>query len=262
MLDITMFEKFRKQKALVLSCLLALSGVLAACSTTDSSQDLAKEFQGFSEKQLFASGSMALAAHNYRESIKYFEALQTNYPFGDDAEQGQLDLIYAYFMTGDYASTIAAAQHFIHLYPRSKHVAYAYYMKGLANFNADRTMLQKLLPIDLAQRDVGSMRDSYNDFMVLLQLYPDSPYAADARQHLIYLRDVLAKHELIVAKFYFQRKAYVAAANRASYIVQHYQHAPQVIAALKLMVQAYRALGEEQMAVDAERVLAANEQKK
>ena len=255
-----MFERFRKVGRLLLVISLGLVAVgLSACSTTDDSQDIAKQFSGYTEKQIFAGGEMALAEHNYRDAIRHFEAMQTNYPFGKDAEQSQLDLIYSYFMTGDYASTIAASQHFIHLYPRSSHTDYAYYMKGLANFKADRTLLQKILPINLAERDVGSMRDSYNDFMVLLQVYPNSPYAADARQHLIYLRDVLAAHEMIVAKFYLRRRAFVAAANRASYVVQHYQHAPQVMDALKVMVTAYQGLGETKMANDAERVLRANE---
>jgi outer membrane protein assembly factor BamD len=231
---------------------------LTACSSVLSTEEASKKYQSWSEAKLFAAGEKSLKNRDYKEAVDYFEAIKANYPFGQTAEKANRDLIYAYYQTDDYVSTAAAAEHFIHLYPRNEGVDYAYYMKGMANFNANRSFLQKLLPIALEQRDTTSMRDAYHDFMLLIQIFPDSPYASDARQHLVYLRNILAKQELDIARYYFQRAVYLGAANRAAYIVEHFEHAPQVKEALEIMVASYEKLGETQSAEDAKRVLDLN----
>lgn len=226
---------------------------LVACATANG-----PDFTKLSEKQIFNGGEQALAKHNYKEAIDYFEGLQANYPFSKDAEQTQKQVMFAYYKNGDMPSAIAAANRYIRLFPRSPHVDYAYYIKGLADLSENRGVVMRYLPLDLETRDLSGLRDAFNDFSLLLQLFPESPYAPAARQHMVYLRDLLAKHEITVAQYYMRREAYVAAANRASYVVNHFQHAPDVQTALVIMVKAYTQLQEKQMAQDAYRVLQLN----
>jgi outer membrane protein assembly factor BamD len=214
---------------------------LAACSTS-TSDPITDAFKGQSEQQIYTGGTQALAKKNYSSAVKHFEALGALYPFSDDQEQAQLDLIYAYYMDQDYDSSAAAADRFIHLYPRSTHVDYAYYMKGMASFSVNRGFATKFVNLDLAERDLSATKGAFEAFQDLLQLYPDSPYAASARGRMVYLRNLLAAHEVEIANYYFKRKAYVAAINRANKVVQHYQQAPAVVPALGLLVESYQAL--------------------
>lgn len=222
----------------ILPVLLAIG--LAACSSTQEDRILA--FQNQSSQQIFRNGEIELAKKNYHEAIRHFEALDILYPYGPYAEQSQVDLIYAYYQNDDYPSAAAASERFLHLYPRSRFADYAYYMRGMAEFEQDRGWLQRLFPIDVAQRDPGMARQSFNSFSELLRLYPNSRYAPDARQRMIYLKDLFAKHDLRVAEFYMQREAYVAAVNRANYIIEHYQGADVMPNALDLAVRAYQKL--------------------
>ncbi len=228
---------------------------LAACSTTT---DPAEKFKNQSAEQIYQGGEVALAKGHESDAIQHFEALDALYPFGNNAEQAQLDLMYAYYHSGDNASAAAAAERFIRLYPRSPHADYAYYVKGLADFDQDRGWFQRFVPTDVSERDPGTARQAFDDFNALLRIYPDSVYAPDARQRMIYLRNLFAGHELHVARYYYQRKAYVAAANRANYIVQHYNGTPQVENALGLMVRCYQKLGLQTSAQQALAVLQLN----
>lgn len=231
------------------------SSLLVACSTTN---DPTEKFKNKSAEQIYQGGEAALAKGHTNDAIEHFEALDALYPFGSNAEQAQLDLIYAYYQSGDDASASATAERFIRLYPRSVHADYAYYMKGLADFDQDRGWFQRYLPTDLSQRDPGTMRQAFDDFNTLLRIYPDSVYAPDARQRMIYLRNLFAKHDLHIAQYYYQRTAYVAAANRANDIVQHFDGTPQVESALGIMVRSYRKLDLQIPAQQALSVLQAN----
>ena len=228
---------------------------LVACATKDYNPESLKNYTA---KQILAMGEQAMAKGDYKNSVKYFEAIDALYPFDREAQQGQLDVIYAYYKTEDYASALAAADRYIHLYPVGKHSDYAYYMKGIANFAKDRTWLQKLYTKRAEELDLSNLQDSFAAFELLVKLFPKSMYAQDAEKRMVYIRSLLARHELQVARFYFVRKAYVAAVNRASYLVKHFAGAPQVVAALKIMLQSYRALGAEKQANDTLRVLKLN----
>lgn len=240
----------------IISVLLMLL-LLCACATNNT-DDPAEDFKDYSAQQLYQLGSTAVADGNYRNAIRYFEALDSLYPFGPYSEPAQRDIIYAYFQKGDYDSAEAAADRYIHLYPRSAHVDYAYYMKGVATLHEGHTFLQRLLPIDLAKRDLSTAESAFFDFRDLVQLFPDSRYAPDARAHMIMLRNTFARHELEVGEFYYDRYAYVAAANRASFVIHHYQGTPQVKDALVLLIKSNRKMGLNQQADDAYKVLAAN----
>ena len=220
--------------------LIILTVLITACNTVT---DPSAQFKGQTAAQIYYGGERALADGKYSTAVQHFEGLDALYPFSDYAEQAQLDIIYAYYESGDAASAAAAAERFTHLYPRSANVDYAYYMKGVADFNQDRGWEQKYFPTPLAQLDPGTARKSFNDFATLVQLFPDSPYAPDARQHMVYLRNLFADNELGVAHFYLQRQSYVAAINRANYILQNYQGTPAVEGAMVVLVQSYHGLG-------------------
>ena len=235
--------------------LILLGMCLTACSTTVKEVD---EYAHQSEQEIDAQGEVALYEKHYSDAIDAFEALTTHYPFGKRAQRAQRHLIYAYFKDNDMLSTISTAEHYIHLYPRSPHVDYAYYMKGIARLNQGRGFLQKIAHLDPSQRDMTDMIAAYSDLKALLRFFPKSQYATDAQKQLFYLRDQLAAHELEVAHFYFQHQTYVAAANRASYIVQHYQHAAHTKEALEVMVHSYEKLHQPKLANQAQRVLNLN----
>ncbi len=211
-------------------------------------------FQGVSATQLYAESKKYMAKKEYSAAIKRLEALDTMYPFNDDAEQAQIDLIYAYYKKEDYPSTAATAERFIHLYPRAKRVDYAYYMKGLANFQQTRGALANFFPMDDSWRDPGTQSQAYSDFATLVQKFPDSRYKANASQRMIYLRNMFAQRELNAAQYYYDRKMYVAALERAGYLVKTYPQAPSAQSALSLMYEANRAMGLNSAAEDALKV--------
>lgn len=233
--------------------LICLGLLLAGCKTTESYD----AYKGQTAEQIFSRGENNLMHRHYDAAAKDFEALDTLYPFGAYAQQSQLDIIYAYYRADNTDLALAAADRYIRLYPRGPNVEYAYYLKGLINMGYDGWM-ERLGRTNPADRDVTSLEQAFSDFNELVQRFPDSAYTPDAKRRMVYLRNLLAQHQLSIAQFYFQRKAYVASANRASYLVQNYQGSPQVIPALAIMVQSYRALGETDMANDALRVLTLN----
>lgn len=208
-------------------------------------------FKGMTAKQLHTEAKTALMKEQYASAAKRLEAIETMYPFSDYTESSQMDLIYAYYKNEDYPSAAATAERFIHLYPRAKNVDYAYYLRGLANFQQTRGVFAKFLPMDESWRDPGTQSQAYSDFAVLIQKFPNSKYKANSLQRMIYLRNMYAQHELNVSQFYFKRKMYVAAIERASYLVKTYPQAPSVQNALVIMYDANMALGLKNAAQEA-----------
>lgn len=217
---------------------------LSSCKTWWGKDDDDKNpFKGMTVEQLHTESQKALRKKEYASAIKRLEAIETMYPFSDYTESSQMDLIYAYYKNEDYPSAAATAERFIHLYPRAKNVDYAYYLRGLSNFQQTRGVFAKILPMDESWRDPGTQTQAYSDFAVLIQKFPESKYKANALQRMIYLRNMFAQHELNVSKFYFKRKMYVAAIERAGYLVKNYPQAPTVKEALVIMYDSNRALG-------------------
>jgi outer membrane protein assembly factor BamD len=214
----------------------------------------------WSANKFYSEAKDAMKDADYEQAIKYYEKLEARYPFGRYATQSQLDVIYAHYKNGDADSAIAAADRFIKLYPQNPFVDYAYYLKGLANYNRDRSFTSRIFPTDASQRDAGATLNSFNDFAELVRRYPDSKYAADARLRMVYLRNNLARYQIHVARYYMRRGAYLAAANRASRVVANFQRTDSVPEALQIMADAYDKLGMTNLADDAERVLALNEE--
>lgn len=210
------------------------------------------------EQYLYRNVQRSLRSGNYQQAIEHLELLEARYPFGRYAEQAQLELIYAHYMGYDPDAARSAADRFIRLHPQHPNVDYAYYLKGLASFNKNRGILDRLFATDLSKRDMTSAREAYADFTELLSRFPDSPYAPDARKRMLYLLNLLGHHELNVANFYMERGAYVAAANRARFVVENYSKSDAVPDALALLVEANYKLGLEDAANDALQVLALN----
>ena len=238
-----------------LICTLALT--VSACAWLDSAKDVTKDW---SANKLYSEASQELASGGYGTAIEYYEKLEARYPFGRFAMQAQLDVAYAHYKAEEPEAAIAAADRFIKLYPQNPYVDYAYYLKGIVNYNRSVGFLDRFIPADPSQRDPGSALDAFQDFGELVRLFPNSKYTPDARQRMVYLRNNLAKNEVHVARYYMKREAYVAAANRANYVIEHFQRTSAVEDALEIMIDAYNKLGKKKLAADAERVLVLNRQ--
>lgn len=216
------------------------------------------ETKDWSANQLYSEAKQKLNEKNYEKAIEFFEILEARFPFGRYAQQAELEIAYAYFKFDEPDLAIASADRFIKIYPRHPNVAYAWYIKGITNYNRGKSGVNRFLPQDPSERDTTTMRAAYEDFDQLVRLYPNSIYAADAAQRMIHLRNNMAEYEVHVADYYLRRKAYVAVANRGEYVVENYQRTPAVPDALIYMVRAYRTLGLEDLEADALRVLSLN----
>lgn len=240
---------------------MALAGLtaalLASCAST-SDKDASQAYKGESAKQIYEKGRTALRDSNYSIAIKRFEALDVQYPFGSETEKAQLYIIYAYYMKDEYALAAAAADRFIRIHPANSHVDYAYYMRGLANYNKNIGLMERTFGADLATRDLAPMKKAFTDFQLLTKRFPNSTYTPSAHQYMVYLRNIFARHEFEVAQYYYKREAYVAAANRAGNVVAKYQGAPVVVNALVLMAKSYNKLGMTKAAQEALLVLKYN----
>ncbi len=239
-----------KQRWVTSSCLVVFMAGCAVFSGTDRDK--------MSASQLYEQAKSSLDRGSYQTAVELYETLEARFPFGRFARQAQLEAAYAYYKFGEPDSAIAAAERFIKLHPHDRNVAYAYYLKGLANFERGHGFFDRLVGKGRDDVDPQPMRQAFRDFETLLAEYPDSRYAEDTVQRMRFLRNELAEYELKVAQYYMRRGAYLAAANRCKYVVQHFSTSPAVISALELLVQAYRELKLETLADDAARVLDAN----
>ncbi len=212
----------------------------------------------WSAQQLYSAAKLRLDNGDYEGAIDYYGKLESRYPFGPLAQQAQLETAYAHYKSDEPGSAIAAADRFMKLNPRHPNADYAYYLKGLANFDRGRNFLDVILPQDPSARDPGFVTQAFRDFEDLVRQYPDSRYAGDARQRMVYLKNTVAQHEIHVARFYMRRHAYVAAANRAREVVERFQETPSVPEALVIMATAYKVLKLDELSEDALRVLELN----
>jgi outer membrane protein assembly factor BamD len=245
----------RVLKSLFLLSVIIL-GVTACSSTKENDPDLLAQQQA---QELYTRAKEALDNGNYSFAIDYYRALEASYPFGPLTEQGKLDLIYAYDKLGQRLNAVESADNFIQLYPAHQNIDYAYYMKGVANFTKKQSGLDTFIKGNQGQvRNLKALQDSMSAFEELLKRYPNSVYAADAKQRIIYLRNELAKKELSIASFYFDDGAYVAAVNRAKNVVYKYETTPAVEDALILLEKCYLKMGMTDLAKSTRAILAQN----
>ncbi|MEI6333529.1 MAG: outer membrane protein assembly factor BamD [Methylococcaceae bacterium] len=239
-------------------CFLSLSlqgcGTLKELFSSDSSSSDEKEYADWTAEKFRTEAKTAVDAGSYEKAIKLYEALESRYPFGEDSAQTELDIAYAYFKNNDPDSAIAAADRFIKMNPRSPGVDYAYYLKGLVNYNRGIGFIDRFLPTDTSQRDTGTARDALKNFEELIQRFPYSKYVPDARSRMIALKNNLAMYEVHVARYYMKRRAYVAAADRASTVIDKYQRTTAVPYALLVLQEAYTNLNMADLAKDVTRV--------
>lgn len=210
------------------------------------------------EETYYENARDAMNSGNFNEAERNLDFLETYYPFGRYAEQAQLDLIYARYQNLDLEGARAAADRFLRLNPQSDHADYALYMRGLASYNLDIGLAARYFPIDVAARDPGEQRQAFRDFSELLNRYPSSEYAPDARQRMIAIRNRLAELELFAARYYISREAYIAANNRARFIVENYSTTPSVEEALIIMAETFRFMDLKKASADAVAMLKDN----
>ena len=228
----------------------------SACSWLTTEEE--DETANWSANRFYSEAKAEINRGNYPTAIELLDKLQARYPFGRFAQQAQLEQIYAYYKNGDSDQAIAAADRFIRTHPRHPFVDYAYYLKGLANYDRGVGVLERLFPSDPTKTDTNTAQQSFNDFAELVQKFPNSNYAEDARQRMLFLRNNLASYEINVADYYMRRKAYVAAVNRAKYVLENYSTTPATTPALAILVKAYQQLGLDDLATDSLRVLKLN----
>jgi outer membrane protein assembly factor BamD len=209
-------------------------------------------------QQFYDRAFEAMADGDYETAIRYYETLEARFPFSNQARQGQLDLIYTYYRNRQPESVIDAARQFERENPTHPRIDYTLYMRGMALFSGERNWFFKTFDVDLSKRPPKDAREAYSAFAELIRRFPDSRYAPDARQRMIFLRERIARYENHVASYYYERGAYVAALDRASYNVQVFDGAPAIETSLGIMVDSYRNLGMYDLADDAERALLAS----
>ena len=240
------------------SVLAALAAAALAVSVACSSLSKEDETTGWSAQRLYGEAKDAMASREWQKAIKYLEKLEARYPYGRYAQQAQLEVAYANWKDGERASAIAAADRFIKLYPNHPNVDYAWYLKGLVNFYELQGVLSWLTTPDMSDRDPKAARDAYFAFKEVLTRFPESRYAEDSKARMRFLVNALASNEVHVARYYMKRGAFLAAANRAQYAIEHYPQAPAVQDAMGALVQAYDALGMTELRDAAQRVLLKN----
>lgn len=238
-------------KLLLVILAVSLSGCGIFAETPD-------ETTGWSASKLYAEAHDELGQGGYDKAIKYFEKLESRYPFGTYAQQAQMEIAYAHYRQGDQPQALAAVERFIKLHPNHPNVDYMYYLRGLINFNDKVSIFDFLASEDVTERDPKAAREAFDSFKILVERYPNSVYAKDAAARLKYLVNAMAQHEVHVANYYYRRGAYLAAANRAQAAVTEYRDAPAIEEALYIMVRSYDALGLPELRDDAKRILDKN----
>lgn len=231
--------------------LLMIVTLLAACSSTPDDDD---PTEGMTDGEIYAAAKEDLTDGDYSTAIDFYERLEARYPYGPYAEQARLEVAYAYYKNKEPESAIVAADRFIKLHPRHPNVDYAYYLRGLATFDQSDSFLFRLFQQSSTERDARVARESFRYFSEVVERFPTSRYAPDALARMVHLRNRLAEYELFVADYYMRRGAYLAAANRAQYVLETYSTTPSVKNALEMMVDAYQRLGLTDLAADARRV--------
>ena len=212
----------------------------------------------WSVETFYSEARKELNSENYLTAIEYYETLESRFPFGKYATQAQIDVAYAYFKFNEPDSAITAIDRFIKLHPRHESVDYAYYLKGVVNFERGGTALDFLKERDYSDFDRNLLLTAYNDFKLLIQRFPESRYVADSKKRMIYLRDELARADFKIAQYYATRDAWIAVTGRTNRILKNFQGSSVIRQTLDLQLEAYQKLGLEKLANDTQRIIDLN----
>ncbi|VVE62671.1 competence protein ComL [Pandoraea anapnoica] len=227
-------------------------GSMAACGILPEKVD---ETAGWSTNKLYSEAKDSFDSGDYTKAAKYYELLEGRDPFGPHAQQAQINTAYSYYKDNEPAQALTAVDRFIRLHPDSPSIDYAYYLKGLINFNDDLGLFGRFSGQDLSERDPKALRAAYDSFKYLVEHYPTSKYANDAALRMRYAVNAMAAHEVHAAEYYYRRGAYLAAVNRAQTALQDYDQAPALEDALGIMIKSYDKLGMTELRDDARRVM-------
>ena len=234
---------------------------LAACSSAPEQEDI-ERVPNKSAQALYEDAKSTLDSGLYARSIELLSALNSRYPFGPHAQQVQMDLVFAHYKTGNTDQALATIDRFIRLNPNHKNLDYMYFMRGLVNIQADENAFQEYFGIDRADRDASRTRVAFQDLSTLTDSYPNSPYVAEAKKRLVWLLNKMARYEIKVAEYYFEREAFLAAANRGKYVVEHFSQSSYLIEALNIMEKSYEKLGLNELRLHAQQTRLLNEQQR
>jgi len=234
---------------LLLSLMLALAG----CGGNDK-----RNAEGPSAEELYSEAQRMLNSQNYPAAIQLYRELTIRFPFGRHAEQALLDMAFAQYRAGQGDAAIDTLNRFLRTYPTHPNTDYAWYLKGLVKYDETMNFLRKMMPGRASDRDQQAAHQSFRDFQELIRRYPESRYIADARQRMVFLRNIMGQYEIQVGEYYARRGAWIAAVNRARYVIENYPGSPAVIDALQLMARAYDNLNMPEVAADTRRVLEHN----
>jgi len=244
-------------RALARTSLLLLLVVLVAAGCSRDTRD--DENEGVPVAELYQKGHDSMRRGNWNNGATTFRRLVAQYPYGPYTEQALIETAYANYKMGNNEEAISGIDRFIRTYPTHPNIPYMYYLRGLVNSNRDTVFLQRVWSLDPSRRDLASPNQAYADFNTVADRYPNSRYAADARQRMVALRNTFARHEIETALYYLRREAYVAAVQRATYLLETYPQSEYQNDAVALLAVAYERLGNEALAADARRVLQQNE---
>ena len=245
-------------KAKILLINLIFSALLSSCSYWEGVFKEQDPTIGMSAAQIYGEGKFFLDAEDYPNAIIYFDILEARYPFGIYSTQSMLDLAYASYQSNLKEEAIVGCNRFIRLYPNHPNVSYAYYLRALSNFNMDRNFITELFGQDASKYDVSKLRQSFDDFSVIVNKFPDSEYAKDSRNRLVYIKNQMAANELYIAKYYIKRSAHIAAIERIKYLLVNYNGTPSTEEGLLMLIESYTYLKMNDLAVDTSRVLKEN----
>ena len=238
--------------------LVVLLALLAGCSLFHRGAKKGDPMDTKTVEELYVQGVDAIDKNSFDFAVRTFQRLISRFPFGAYTEQSQLNLAYSQYKDGKPDDAYSTINRFIRTYPTHRHIDYAYYLRGLINFNRSGGFLERYIGQDMTKRDQVNLRQSFDDFGALITRYPNSAYAGDARQRMVALRDTMAQADLNIALYYYKREAYVASSNRAKDIIETYPQTPQVGDALAILYKSYEAAGQQKLADDAKRVLELN----
>ena len=241
----------------LLTCLI-ITCLLSGCSFLDKMLEEEDTTVGLTAAELYGEGKEFLNLEDFNNAIKYFEVLESRFPFGKYSTQAMLDLSYAYYASEQRDKAIIEINRFIRLYPNHPEVSYAYYLRALANFDKDANVLTRFFGYDPSRYDVTALKESFNDFSIVVNKYPNTKYAEDSLNRLVYIRNQIARSELYIAEYYNKRSAHVAAIERIKYMLENYGGTPSTEKGLLILIDSYNSLNMRQLASDTARVLKKN----